>query len=129
MAGQYDVVLDAVFGFSFSGAPRPPFDTILESLKRSQTPVVSVDIPSGWSVDEGDVSGGGFQPQMLISLTAPKMSARFFTGPHHFLGGRFVPPGIAVKYNLQLPSYPGTEQCVRLEDWPRETKLTDKADL
>ncbi|CAN0505864.1 unnamed protein product, partial [Scytosiphon promiscuus] len=39
---------------------------------------------------------------------------RFFEGPHHFLGGRFVPPGIATKYALELPAYPGTEQCVRL---------------
>ena len=26
-----DVVMDAIFGFSFKGAPRPPFDTILEA--------------------------------------------------------------------------------------------------
>ena len=30
LAERYDVVLDALFGFSFKGAPRPPFDAILE---------------------------------------------------------------------------------------------------
>lgn len=27
---RFDVVIDAIFGFSFKGAPRPPFDAILE---------------------------------------------------------------------------------------------------
>lgn len=27
---RFDVIIDAIFGFSFKGAPRPPFDTILE---------------------------------------------------------------------------------------------------
>lgn len=27
---QYDIVVDSIFGFGFSGAPRPPFDKIIE---------------------------------------------------------------------------------------------------
>lgn len=27
---RFDVVIDAIFGFSFKGSPRPPFDKILE---------------------------------------------------------------------------------------------------
>lgn len=49
-AGEYDVVLDAMFGFGFKGDPRPPFDTIIRDLSQGGTPVVSVDVPSGWSV-------------------------------------------------------------------------------
>eukprot|EP00983_Pelagomonas_calceolata_P097769 1158277-Pelagomonas_calceolata.AAC.3 len=33
LAQQYDVVLDAIFGFSFKGDPRPPFDEILKLSK------------------------------------------------------------------------------------------------
>lgn len=50
---------------------------------------------------------------------------RFFEGPHHFLGGRFVPPGIAEKYSLKLPAYPGSEQCVNLEQWGQQRKRSD----
>lgn len=39
---------------------------------------------------------------MLISLTAPKRGARFFKGPFHYLGGRFVPPAIKVCLLCQL---------------------------
>ncbi|CAM9621121.1 unnamed protein product, partial [Choristocarpus tenellus] len=47
---EYDLIIDAIFGFSFSGTPRPPFDTILHDLQRSTAPIASVDVPSGWSV-------------------------------------------------------------------------------
>lgn len=45
--GTFDIVIDALFGFSFKGAPRPPFDTVLETLSRITRPLVSIDIPSG----------------------------------------------------------------------------------
>ncbi len=31
LASKFDVVLDAMFGFSFRGAPRPPFDAIIQA--------------------------------------------------------------------------------------------------
>ncbi|KAK3272930.1 pyridoxine/pyridoxamine 5'-phosphate oxidase [Cymbomonas tetramitiformis] len=115
-ARECDVVLDALFGFSFQGAPRPPFAAILQALSPSASPppIASVDIPSGWQVEDGDVDGNGIRPDMLISLTAPKECSRKFEGAHHFLGGRFVPPEIAEKYHLVLPEYPGTSMCVRI---------------
>lgn len=32
---------------------RPPFDDILKWMQSSRLPVVSIDVPSGWSVDKG----------------------------------------------------------------------------
>lgn len=116
---DFDVALDAVFGFSFKGTPREPFAKFLKALQDSSLPVMSVDIPSGWDVEKGDTTGSGLQPDTLISLTAPKKAAAFFRG-RHFLGGRFVPPGIVEKYNLQLPEYPGVSQIVELEGWAPE---------
>lgn len=52
-------------------------------------------------------------------MTAPKLCAKSFSGPHHFLGGRFVPPSVAEKYKLELPSYPGTSMCVRIGKPPK----------
>lgn len=47
-------------------------------------------------------------------MTAPKLCAKKFVGPHHFLGGRFVLPSITEKYKLHLPQYPGTSMSVRI---------------
>ncbi|KAH9254046.1 YjeF family domain-containing protein [Batrachochytrium salamandrivorans] len=89
---EFDLVLDGVFGFSFqaggSGGVREPFDLIMRELRQTNLPVVSIDVPSGWDVELGDVNGYGVKmPQVLVSLTAPKLCAKTFTGPHHFLGG------------------------------------------
>ncbi|KAJ7958949.1 NAD(P)H-hydrate epimerase [Quillaja saponaria] len=128
LAKDFDILVDAMFGFFFHGAPRPPFDNLIGRLvclhnygdRGQKSPViVSVDIPSGWHVEEGDVSGEGIKPDMLVSLTAPKLCAKKFSGPHHFLGGRFIPPFISDKYNLHLPPYPGTSMCVRIGKPPQ----------
>ncbi|GAX14510.1 hypothetical protein FisN_11Hu027 [Fistulifera solaris] len=114
-SGEYAAIVDSIFGFSFHGEPRAPFDDILLQLKKAQdcALVVSVDVPSGWDVDEGDVAGFGFSPQVLISLTAPKGCAMSFEG-RHFVGGRFVPPYLEEKYQFRMPRYPGTSQVVEL---------------
>ncbi|PRP81102.1 apolipoprotein A-I-binding protein-like, partial [Planoprotostelium fungivorum] len=111
--GKYDVILDAIFGFSFSGEVRAPFDKVIENLKKTKTSIASVDIPSGWDVEKGNTIGS-FEPQLLISLTAPKICARQITSARHFVGGRFVPKSLADRYELNLPPYPSTDQCVEL---------------
>ena len=88
LAGS-DVILDAIFGFSFKPPVRAPFDAALPLISESKLPIVSVDIPSGWDVEKGNDAGLGLEPDVLISLTAPKEGSRKFKG-HHFLGGRFV---------------------------------------
>ncbi|XP_073423232.1 NAD(P)H-hydrate epimerase isoform X2 [Dendrobates tinctorius] len=108
----YNLVIDAIFGFSFKGAVREPFGSILNTLKRITIPIASVDIPSGWDVEKGNPDG--LQPDMLISLTAPKQSAVHFSGRYHYLGGRFVPVALQKKYNLSLPDYPDTDCVLRL---------------
>jgi hydroxyethylthiazole kinase-like uncharacterized protein yjeF len=130
---SFDLIVDAIFGFSFRGnAPREPFASILtrmigkdddEQPSKKVIPIVSVDIPSGWDVDQGDIHGTGLLPDVLISLTAPKLCARTFSQGNggerrqrrHFLAGRFLPPSLAKKYDLtNLPRYPGMSQFVEI---------------
>ena len=114
----FAVVVDAVFGFSFRGwrgsGKDAPFDAAVERMSEVKLPVVSIDIPSGWHVEDGPAQAPVIQPEMLISLTAPKLCARHFTGAHHYLGGRFVTPALAARFGLELPRYPGVEQCVKI---------------
>jgi hydroxyethylthiazole kinase-like uncharacterized protein yjeF len=131
---EYTCLVDAIFGFSFVGTPREPFSTILNDIAQTQKKhgvlVVSVDIPSGWNVDnddndndDDDKSGNKgkdendvlFLPDVLVSLTAPKLCAKRFVargGRYHFVGGRFLPPALANKYQIRMPDYPGVAQVV-----------------
>ena len=115
---RYDLVVDALFGFSFKGPVRPPFDALLRQLSAAPgdggPAVASVDVPSGWDVDADDLPAGGLRPDLLVSLTAPKLCARAFRG-RHWLGGRFVPPAIRERFALHgLPPFPGGSQTVEL---------------
>lgn len=106
---EYAVIVDAIFGFSFRGtAPREPYATAIANMvelqQKENAKLVSVDVPSGWNVDGGDLTGTGFSPDILISLTAPKLSAQKFKG-RHFVGGRFLPPDIAEKYNIRVSRF------------------------
>ncbi|KAI4235723.1 MAG: hypothetical protein L6R40_006412 [Gallowayella cf. fulva] len=111
-----DHVVDAIFGFSFSGEVREPFAAVITALENTQVPVTAVDAPSSWSIEDGPPKSGPgakFNPEFLISLTAPKPLVSHFTG-RHFVGGRFLPPSVAEKYNLDVPEYKGVDQIVEL---------------
>nr|XP_018265611.1 NAD(P)H-hydrate epimerase [Kwoniella dejecticola CBS 10117]OBR87769.1 NAD(P)H-hydrate epimerase [Kwoniella dejecticola CBS 10117] len=127
---ESDVILDAIFGFSFHPPLRAPFDQVLNAITATSVPIVSVDIPSGWSVTDGpqplytekDDQGSSqsvktFEPEVLVSLTAPKEGVKGFKG-RHWLGGRFVPDALAKKYDLSLPDYQGVDQVVELPSGP-----------
>eukprot|EP00557_Chaetoceros_sp_GSL56_P012351 CAMPEP_0176479546 /NCGR_PEP_ID=MMETSP0200_2-20121128/1799_1 /TAXON_ID=947934 /ORGANISM="Chaetoceros sp., Strain GSL56" /LENGTH=345 /DNA_ID=CAMNT_0017875601 /DNA_START=201 /DNA_END=1238 /DNA_ORIENTATION=- len=116
---KYHAVVDAIFGFSFQGEPREPFPSIITEMIRMQkedkSVVISVDVPSGWNVDEGDTLNLGFYPDVLVSLTAPKLCAKRFKG-RHFVGGRFLPPNLAKAYNIKMPPYPGVAQVMEVNN-------------
>lgn len=115
-----DVVLDCMFGFSFKGLPRSPFKEVIDLLgnesvmefeyRRQKPSIVSIDLPSGWDVDQGNVHNL-FVPQVVLSLTTPKAGLRGFPG-QHFVGGRFVPEDLDREFDLFLPAFPGASQIV-----------------
>lgn len=112
-----DHIVDAIFGFSFKGAVREPFSEIIAELVKHQNKVTSVDAPSGWDIEAGPPSEGpakGFMPAALVSLTAPKPLVRWYGkengGGRHFVGGRFVSPGVRERFGLGDVGYEGVEQ-------------------
>ncbi|KAM8889503.1 yjeF N-terminal domain-containing 3 [Synchiropus picturatus] len=108
----YNLVIDAMLGPDEDRINiKEPYSGILVTLKQVKIPIASVDVPSGWDVEEA--TEDGINPEVLISLTAPKKCAMNFTGKH-FLAGRFLPYDIQKKFELNLPEYPGTDCLVEL---------------
>lgn len=114
--GQFHLIIDAIFGFGFSGEIREPFGKLLKEIKgfEQTIPIISIDIPSGWDVEKGPINSESIQPECVISLTAPKNCMKHFQGKYHFLGGRFVPKALQEKYQIVLPDYPSSEQIVQI---------------
>jgi hydroxyethylthiazole kinase-like uncharacterized protein yjeF len=109
---DYELIVDAMFGFSFQGAPREPYKQLLKAVTKTQEivskmsrdgpeafvfpKVLSIDIPSGDDVNEGPTKYS-IHPDFLVSLTAPKLcvlrraESKLCKYPcRHFLGGRFI---------------------------------------
>jgi NAD(P)H-hydrate epimerase len=81
---------NTILGFSFSGEVRDPFPAAIRALEETRIPVTSVDAPSSWNIEEGppkEGPGANFNPEVLVSLTAPKPLVKYFKG-RHFIGGR-----------------------------------------
>ncbi|QLG74236.1 hypothetical protein HG535_0G01200 [Zygotorulaspora mrakii] len=110
-------IVDAIFGFSFKPPMREPFESIIDQLYELQNkiPVVSVDVPSGWDVDEGPLSDMSLNPAMLVSLTVPKpASTHLKPSASHYVGGRFIPPEFAKKFKFDTFEYKSTDQVLKL---------------
>lgn len=108
----YNLVIDAMLGPDEDPTNiKEPYSGILITLKQVKIPIASVDVPSGWDMEEA--SEDGINPEVLISLTAPKKCATNFSGKH-FLAGRFLPYDIQKKFELNLPEYPGTDCLIQL---------------
>ncbi|KAJ9645839.1 hypothetical protein H2199_002882 [Coniosporium tulheliwenetii] len=113
---QTDLIVDSIFGFSFSGEVREPFPAVISALRDTTKPVLAVDAPSSWNIEDGPPDSGpgkGFMPDALISLTAPKPLVKWFKG-RHFVGGRFLSKKMAEKYGLDMPPYEGIDQIVEV---------------
>uniref|UniRef100_A0A5K3F1I5 NAD(P)H-hydrate epimerase n=1 Tax=Mesocestoides corti TaxID=53468 RepID=A0A5K3F1I5_MESCO len=121
LESSYDLIVDALFGFGFRPPLKPDFAEVVQCIADLQVPLACIDVPSGWEVGEKTETKDILQPDCLISLTAPKLCARRFNGRFHFLGGRFVPPILADKYNLCLPQYPDASPVVLLSGPPPPT--------
>jgi NAD(P)H-hydrate epimerase len=122
-----DLVVDALFGFSFKPPVRAPFDEVLKAMIQAKKPVLSVDIPSSWHVEDGPPAkgelGSEFMPEFLISLTAAKPCVQWYKGKRHFVGGRFLGKDMAGKYGLDVPKFEGVEQIAELEVGAKVEKL------
>ena len=106
---SYDYIIDAIFGFSFHGDVRQPFKDILSKMSEMNDKIISVDIPSGWDVEKGNINNT-ISPKGLISLTLPKKGVSEFKGKH-FLAGRFVPQKLyeVMKINVNDNLYKDSE--------------------
>jgi len=74
--GEFDLVIDAIFGIGGKPGLRPPLDDLAKALAASGVPVVACDMPSGMSADPpfGVEEGAVFiRPEVTVTFGAPKL--------------------------------------------------------
>ena len=67
-----DVVIDALLGYHLNGAPRSPFDAIIEAVNASGAQVVAYDMPSGVDATSGECREPCIKADATLTLALPK---------------------------------------------------------
>lgn len=93
---EADVVVDAIFGTGFSGAPEGDIARVIEAVDRCGTPVLAVDIPSGVDGATGVCRGVAVRADITLAIEAQKLGTA--SGPGSIAAGRVMvaPIGIAL---------------------------------
>jgi hydroxyethylthiazole kinase-like uncharacterized protein yjeF len=81
--GAPDVVVDAIFGTGFTGAPRAAAAGLIERVNALGAPVVSVDLPSGVDASTGEVAGPAIRATLSVSFHGEKVGHYVAPGAFH----------------------------------------------
>jgi NAD(P)H-hydrate epimerase len=89
-----ELILDAIFGYSLSGAPRGRGADLIRWANQTRTPIVALDLPSGLDATTGETPGEVIRARWTMTLALPKTGLR----PEHtgevFLADIGIPKGV-----------------------------------
>jgi hydroxyethylthiazole kinase-like uncharacterized protein yjeF len=88
------VVIDAIFGTGFEGAPREPAAAAIEAVNRCGATIIACDIASGVDASSGEVEGVAIEASTTVSFHAAKVGHRVAPGKAHTGELLVVPIGI-----------------------------------
>jgi NAD(P)H-hydrate epimerase len=80
---QADVIVDALFGTGFRGAPREEAAQLIERINAAGAPVVAVDIPSGVDASTGEVPGAAVRATLTVTFAGSKVGLAVAPGAFH----------------------------------------------
>lgn len=95
-AAKQTIIIDALLGIGFDGRKlKPEYLEAIELINSSQLPILSVDIPSGVSADNGSVSENAIQAQVTNSVIGQKLG--------NFVGDGRIKSGKRIFDSLSIP--------------------------
>ncbi|MFB3093661.1 MAG: NAD(P)H-hydrate epimerase [Dehalococcoidia bacterium] len=69
---EADLIVDALIGYSLTGAPRGRFAALIDGANAGGKPIVSLDVPSGVDAGSGTVYGSSIKAVATLTLALPK---------------------------------------------------------
>ncbi len=103
--GTPDVIVDALIGYSLTGAPRGRALHLIEWANGSDVPIVSLDVPSGLESTSGLTPGEAIAATAVLTLALPKIALanRDLVGELH-LADISVPSRLYRHLGLDVPT-------------------------
>ena len=78
---NYSLIVDAIFGIGLKRDITGDFATAINKINEGDTPVVSIDIPSGLNADNGDIMGTAVSADLTVTFQYAKVGQLIKNGP------------------------------------------------
>jgi ADP-dependent NAD(P)H-hydrate dehydratase / NAD(P)H-hydrate epimerase len=114
---EADVVIDALFGTGFRGAPRDDAAHVIARINDARARVVAVDLPSGVDASSGEIAGAVVEADVTVTMHAPKVGLAVAPGRFHTGEVEVADIGIAAGETLHRLV---TAEILRLVPWKHE---------
>jgi NAD(P)H-hydrate epimerase len=117
--GETDLIVDALIGYSLTGAPRGRFAVLIEGANAGGKPIVSLDVPSGVDAGSGTVYEPSIKAVATLTLALPKTGlgtpeVRERLG-ELFLADLSVPPSLYRRLELEVGPLFADSGAIRLQ--------------
>lgn len=94
---EYNLLVDAIFGTGLTKDITDIYKDTIDLINKSNFKVISIDIPSGISSDNGQIMGTAIKADYTITFGLPKRG--------HFLYPGFLNTGVLFIENIGFPEY------------------------
>lgn len=97
-----DLILDAIIGYSLQAAPRGAALELIQWANNTNSPILSLDTPSGVDSTSGETPGDSIHPYWTLTLALPKTGLLPNKTGNLILADIGIPPGAYAWETLQL---------------------------
>lgn len=118
------VVVDALLGTGFEGAPREPVASAIAAINEQDAPVVACDVPSGVNASSGEVEADAVRAEATATFHGPKVGLYVEPGKAH--AGRVEAIEIGIPRGAPAPSAAGLISERVLELYPHRPRSGSK---
>jgi len=80
---HHSIIVDALFGTGLSKNVTGMLSKVINLLNRAKVPIISVDIPSGISSDNGHIMGEAIRADYTVTFGLPKRGHLLYPGAQH----------------------------------------------
>jgi ADP-dependent NAD(P)H-hydrate dehydratase / NAD(P)H-hydrate epimerase len=120
------VVVDALLGTGFEGAPREPVASAIWAINQQGAPVVACDVPSGVNASTGEIEAEAVRAAVTATFHGSKVGLHVNPGREH--AGRVEVVEIGIPRGAPTPSLAGLIGERVLDLYPRRSRSGSKFD-
>jgi NAD(P)H-hydrate epimerase len=114
---EADIIIDALLGYSLSGAPRGEIAELIQLVNKSGKLVLALDLPSGLDATTGECPGVSVRANRTLTLALPKRGLIGYSGQLH-LADIGIPPELYRELNIDLPALFHGRYSIELQPMP-----------